>query len=72
MCGASTLSHGAVGAGMSGVMAAAEILNCRTEDLMKTDGSQNIRIYDAEDSSKWPAWVYQKIKDKKNRFKELV
>lgn len=71
MCGASTTSHGATGAGISGVMAAAAILKCKVEDLMTTDGSQNIRIYDAEESSKWPAWIHQKIKDKKNRFKEL-
>jgi all-trans-retinol 13,14-reductase len=71
MCGASTTSHGATGAAISGVMTAASILNTSVEELMKTDGNQNIRIYDAEDSSQWPSWIFQKIKDKKNRFKEV-
>jgi phytoene dehydrogenase-like protein len=72
MCGASTLSHGATGAAISGVQAAAAILKTKPEDLLKTDGSQNVRIYDAEDSALWPSWIHQKIKDKKNRFKEVV
>ncbi len=72
LCGASTLSHGAAGASLSGVKTAAGILNCNMEDLLKEDLSQNIRIYDAEDSSTWPDWVLNKMKDKKNRFKEVV
>ncbi len=71
MCGSSTLSHGAVGAAVSGVMSAAAILKCNMEELLKTDGTQNIIIYDAEDSSKWPNWIHQKMKDKKNRFKDV-
>jgi phytoene dehydrogenase-like protein len=72
MCGSSTLSHGAVGAAISGVMAAASILNCNVNDLLKADNAQTIRIYDSDDSSQWPEWIHQKRKDKKNRFKELA
>jgi len=72
MCGASTLSHGAAGASLSGVKTAADILNCNMDDLLKEDPNQNIRIFDAEDSSTWPEWVHNKMKDKKNRFKEHI
>ena len=70
LCGASTLAHGVSGASMSGVKTASHILNCDIEDLLQPDVTQNIRIYDAEDSSTWPQWVHNKIADKKNRFKE--
>ncbi|MHB8259189.1 MAG: phytoene desaturase family protein [Bacteroidia bacterium] len=69
LCGASTLSHGATGASLSGVHTAAIILNCKPEDLLKSDESQNIQIYDAEDNSQWPAWMHQKITVKKSRNK---
>lgn len=69
LCGASTLSHGATGASLSGVHTAAAILNCKPQDLLQTDGNQNIRIYDAEDSSQWPDWMHQKITSRKNRNK---
>lgn len=70
LCGASTLSHGVGGAAYSGVEAAAKILNCKKEDLLPHDENQNIRIYDAEDSSSWPDWILEKIALKKRRFKE--
>ena len=67
LCGSSILSHGVAGATYSGVQTAARILNCRDDDLLKPDPSQDLRIYDAEDSTHWPPWIHQKIKDKKNR-----
>lgn len=70
LCGASTLSHGVAGASYSGVEAAAQILNTSTKELLKDHENQKIRIYDAEDKSSWPSWVYQKIEDRKRRFKE--
>jgi phytoene dehydrogenase-like protein len=72
MCGSSTLSHGAVGAAISGVMTAAFILDRNVGDLLKTEEDQAIRIYDSDDSSQWPAWIHQKRTDKRNRFKELT
>ena len=67
MCGASIMSHGVAGASYSGVKTAAEILGCREEDLIQKDESQQLRIYDAEDSSQWPDWIHQRMADKKKR-----
>ena len=67
MCGASIMSHGVAGASYSGVKTAAEILGCREEDLIQKDESQELRIYDAEDSSQWPDWIHQRMTDKKKR-----
>ena len=72
LCGASTLAHGVGGASNSGVQAAAKILDCRAEDLIKPIEGQNVRIYDAEDNSQWPQWIHQKMEDKKRRFKEIA
>jgi phytoene dehydrogenase-like protein len=67
LCGASTLFHSVSGATLSGVAAAAKILDCSTRDLLVPDENQNIRIYDAEDSTTWPDWVHQKRKDRNER-----
>jgi phytoene dehydrogenase-like protein len=67
MCGSSIMSHGVAGASYSGVKTAAEILGCREEDLIQKDESQELRIYDAEDSSQWPDWIHQRVADKKKR-----
>ena len=68
MCGASIMAHGVAGSGYSGVKTAAKILNCREEDLIKPDGSQHVRVYEAEDSSQWPDWLHQKVAEKKRRM----
>lgn len=70
LCGASTLSHGVAGAAYSGVAAAANILSSTSEDLLKDQQDEELRIYDAEDSTTWPVWVSQKMMDRKRRFKE--
>jgi all-trans-retinol 13,14-reductase len=72
MCGASIMSHGVAGASYSGVKTAAEVLGCREEDLIKKDETQHLRIYDAEDSSEWPEWIYQRIADKKKRVQGKI
>ena len=72
LCGASTLSHGVAGATYSGVAAAAKVLNCPPEDLLVPDANQQLRIYEAEDSATWPAWVHQKRKLREDRFKSSV
>ncbi len=72
MCGASIMSHGVAGASYSGVKTAAEILGCREEDLIQKDASQELRVYDAEDSSQWPDWMHQRIADKKKRHLQKV
>ena len=71
LCGASTLSHGVAGATYSGVEAAARILGCEKNDLIKQDDEQELRIYDAEDPETWPQWVHKKREDKIRTFKEI-
>ncbi len=71
LCGASTLSHGVGGATHSGVAAAAAILNCKKDDLLQPDKTQNIRIYDADDSATWPDHIHQKRADRARRFKAI-
>ncbi|CAN5564370.1 NAD(P)/FAD-dependent oxidoreductase [soil metagenome] len=71
LCGASILAHGVAGAANSGVKTAAVILKCDPSDLLKPDPSQNITIFDAEDSSTWSEEIHEKIKSKKARFKEV-
>jgi len=68
LCGASVMSHGVAGAGYSGVQTAAKILKCRTEDLMQTEGMNNVRTFEAEDQENYPEWLTQKIRLKKDRL----
>ncbi len=68
LCGASVLSHGVAGASYSGVQTSAEILGCKQDDLLKHDGTQVVRTYDAEDSSDYPDWMLKKIEVKKARL----
>jgi all-trans-retinol 13,14-reductase len=72
MCGASIMSHGVAGSSYSGVKTAAEILGCREEDLIKKDETQVLRVYDAEDNSQWPAWIHQRMADKKKRMESKM
>jgi len=72
LTGASTLSHGVAGATYSGIETAAKILQCKRDDLLVTDDSQNIRIFDAEDAASWPEWVHKKREDKVRNFKEVI
>ncbi|MCX6204796.1 MAG: NAD(P)/FAD-dependent oxidoreductase [Bacteroidetes bacterium] len=72
MCGASIMAHGIAGASYSGLKTAALILNCKEEDLIKTDDTQNVRIYEAEDNTNWPTWLIQKMDTKKSFFKVKI
>ena len=47
LVGASTSSHGVAGAAMTGVQAAAKILDCRWQEIFKDHG-QEIKVYSAE------------------------
>jgi len=51
LCGACTLSHGVMGATISGLAAARAVLRCRMRDLLRPTGQQ-ITLLSAED----PAW----------------
>ena len=67
LCGASILSHGVAGASYSGVQTAAGILGKRQDDLIQSDDTQNIQIFEAEDDSNYPDWIKQKMEVKKSR-----
>jgi all-trans-retinol 13,14-reductase len=53
LCGASTLSHGVFGAALSGLVAAARALRCRSRDLLDAGGPPP-RMYPCEDPAAWP------------------
>lgn len=69
LCGASVGTQGLSSACNSGVNAAAEILGTSREELLKPREEQTIRVYDADNAAEWPAWIFQKIKDKNNHLK---
>jgi len=69
LCGASVMAHGVTGASYSGIQTAAIILGCKMDDLLQPDPNQNIRIYDAEDSSAWPEWIHRKMKNRNERLR---
>ncbi|GAA4371064.1 NAD(P)/FAD-dependent oxidoreductase [Hymenobacter saemangeumensis] len=71
LCGASILSHGVAGASYSGVQTAARILNRSMKELLQPEPGQAVRIYEAENPAEWPAWVHQKMQDKKRLFRPL-
>jgi all-trans-retinol 13,14-reductase len=52
LCGASTLSHGVMGATISGLVAARGILHCRVRDLLKQKGGV-IPIHSSESPETW-------------------
>ncbi len=70
MCGASTLSHGVVGATYSGIVTSAEILQCDPWELVKDTGS-DFEIFEAEESSKWPKWLLDKRAVREKRAKAI-
>jgi len=72
MSGASILAHGVGGATNSGIQTAAKILGCKIDDLLIPQPNQEVRIYDAEDSTHWSQAIHQKMEDKRRNFKEIV
>ena len=69
LCGASVLAHGVAGSSYSGAQTAAMILNRKMDELLQPEPNQNVRIYDAEDSSQWPEWIHTKMNSRKERLK---
>lgn len=72
LCGAATLSHGILGAANSGVITAANILNCSQEDLLNNKEGQHLRTYLAEDDTNWPDWLKKKQKIRQLRSERKV
>jgi phytoene dehydrogenase-like protein len=67
MCGASTVGHGVLGATISGLVAAKQILRCRTSELLRARG-QELHIYPSDDTSGWPESLRsQQTKEKDER-----
>lgn len=71
LCGASIASHGVGGASYSGVQTAAAILGCRQDDLIKPCDTQNLRVFEAEDSTNYPEWMKKKIKMRQARASKI-
>jgi phytoene dehydrogenase-like protein len=63
LCGASTISHGVMGATMSGLFAAGKILHCDARTLL-TPGGESVGLYRTDDPSRWPeAWRTASLAD---------
>jgi phytoene dehydrogenase-like protein len=65
--GASTISHGVIGACNSGLMVAGKILDAGPQELLSHDTDQFLRVYPAEDPKSWPQWLVDKQKVKVRR-----
>ncbi len=61
LAGASTVAHGVSGAAVSGLHAAASIMDCKWPELLNPEGQQ-LRTYPAEDQSGWPEWLKEKAR----------
>ncbi len=61
LAGSSTVSHGISGASLSGLHAAASIMDCAWSELLDPDGQQ-LQSYPSEDQSLWPDWLKEKVK----------
>jgi phytoene dehydrogenase-like protein len=53
MCGASTLSHGVMGAHISGLAVASRIMRCKMWDLLKSGGAE-VTLLPSERPEAWP------------------
>ena len=40
--------------------------------MIQKDETQELRIYDAEDSREWPQWIHQRMADKKKRMESKM
>jgi all-trans-retinol 13,14-reductase len=61
LVGASTLSHGIMGATWSGLIGAASVLKCRISELLQPDGSA-LETYPCDDVTAWPEKLQVKLK----------
>jgi len=60
LCGASTMAHGVAYSTNSGLSAAAKILHCRPQDLLRQNGPK-LKIYPSEDPDQWPKKLRKRI-----------
>ncbi|PIE17145.1 MAG: phytoene dehydrogenase [Proteobacteria bacterium] len=66
LCGASTTSHGVMGATMSGLAAARHVSGLRTRDLLG-EGGPSVTCLPAEDESAWPEAMRRRVADRRRR-----
>lgn len=71
LCGASILAHGVGGCLNSGIQTAAKVLGKHVGELTTPEAGQEVRVYEAEDSSQWPDWLNAKVEQKKKLFREI-
>jgi all-trans-retinol 13,14-reductase len=64
MCGASTVSHGVLGASLSGLFAAAAVERTRAERLL-TAGQAPITLLPADDLTAWPEAMQERVRAKR-------
>lgn len=59
LCGASTVSHGVLGASQSGLLAAAKVLGVDAETLLRPEGE--LRLLPSDDLAAWPDALRERI-----------
>lgn len=69
LCGASTVSHGVAGATISGLVAAAQILDVKVSELLRRRGPE-LAVYPADDPSAWPDALRRRVQDRRARARE--
>ncbi|MCA9516638.1 MAG: NAD(P)/FAD-dependent oxidoreductase [Myxococcales bacterium] len=70
LCGASTVSHGVAGATISGLVAAAQILDVKPSELTATRRGPDLAVYPADDPSAWPESLERRAADRAKRGAE--
>ncbi|GEQ86590.1 phytoene dehydrogenase [Patiriisocius marinistellae] len=68
LCGASIAAHGVAGASYSGVQTAGLILGKKQNELLLPNPEQQVKTYNAEDSSEYPQWILKKMEVKKAKL----
>jgi phytoene dehydrogenase-like protein len=63
LCGSSTLSHGVMGAALSGLVAAREVTGARIAELLHKRGGP-INLVPSEDMASWPAALRRNIRSR--------
>jgi all-trans-retinol 13,14-reductase len=71
LCGSSVMSHGVLGATLSGLAAAGAVLKARPSELLRAKG-QKLETFSADDPSGWPDWLTQTVRDRADRGRPLA
>jgi phytoene dehydrogenase-like protein len=71
MCGSSTLSHGVMGAHLSGLAVAAKVLRCRVSEILAARGP-SITILPSEHPERWPAHLLRREAPSENTLEAAL